>query len=200
MQQFLIYGAGLLSLLNLLNTAWKVWTKRTDPSNTATWSMWALLDLVILLCTIAAQKEYMLPLSYTVGASAVAIVHIFRGKWAWGKIEKQCIAGAVISTILWLAFTPEVGIFFGVIAMTVAGWPLLLDIKNKRNPKMVWLFALTAIACLMTLLGTPWPWDIGSALLGAAGMIYNGTVAWFCVRMTGQAGAKQQGLILQNSE
>jgi hypothetical protein len=181
MKGLLINTAGILSFINLAWFALKIWRHKAATTSTASWLMWVVLDLVILGSTIATHQPCALALSYTLGASAVLLVHFKLGRWIWTRVETVSAIGAAISAVLWQTLSAEWGVIAGIIAMNVAGVPLIIGLWKQPDRQAFWVFATTAIACLMTLLGT-WPWTIGGSLLPGAGMIYNAAIAYMVLR------------------
>jgi hypothetical protein len=181
MNQYLINAAGILSFLNLAYFAWRVWTGRVPPASTASWLMWVILDSVILGASIATGQPYALALSYTLGAATVLAANLKRGRWVWTRVETFSAIGAAIATVVWQSLDAEWGVVAGVIAMTLAGYPLAKTIWTSPNPGYFWMLANTAIACILTLIGTL-PWTIGGSLLSGAGLAFNGTLAALSLR------------------
>lgn len=177
----LILIAGLLSFLNLTWYAIKVWTKKAGANSIASWLMWVCLDSVILGCTLATGKPYALALSYVAGASFVLIAQFKRGTWTWTGVETFSAIGATIATILWQTIDPAYGVGAGVIAMTLAGIPLMRFMWNNPDPTSFWMFANTVIACILTLVALD-TWSIGGALLPAGGLLFNGYMAIIVLR------------------
>lgn len=172
--------AALISFVNLLHFAGKVQNGKIEAANTATWLMWFIIDAVILGSTISAGKPYLLPLSYTVGSLAVLGAHIKYGKWQWGRRETFSALGATIATVIWQTINPDTGVIAGVTALTLAGMPFLLDIKKKPDGGCFSMFALTSVACALTLLGS-WPWTLSGTILAWGGLIFNTYLALVCL-------------------
>jgi len=181
MKELLINSAAVLSFLNLSWFAVKVWRGKAALTSTASWLMWVVIDLVILGSTIATHKPYALALSYTLGASAVLFVQLKLGKWIWTRVETVSAIGSAISLLLWQILSPECGVIAGIMALNISGFPLLMILWKNPDRQAFWMFTTTAIACLMTLIGT-WPWTIGGSLLSVSGILYNATLAGLVLR------------------
>ncbi|MDO8600138.1 MAG: hypothetical protein Q7R73_00775 [bacterium] len=181
MNGFLIYSGGIVSLLNMLYFAWRVGSGAVAPTNTASWLMWFLLDITALAIAIAERKPYALALSYAIGALSILLVHLFLGTWAWTSVEIFSAIGVVVSVALWQKLSGDWGIIACVSAMTIAGIPLTVMMWASPAPQTFWLFANTAIACGLTLLGTR-PWTIGNSFLAWGGLVYNGAMALIVLR------------------
>ena len=171
--------AALISLLNLSFFAIQIFRKKIDATNTATWLMWVIIDAVVLGSTLATGKPYLLILSYTVGATLVLIAHLIHGRWKWTRDETRSAIGASIATIIWQTINPDYGVIAGVIAMTIAGMPLLFDL-NKGMITLAPMFGYTTLACVLTLIAT-WPFTIGGSFLALGGMLYNGYMCLLCL-------------------
>ena len=177
----LIYGGGTLSFLNLLYFAWGIWSGTVAPTNTSSWLMWTLLDIAVLRMMIASGKPFTLPLSYTLGSAVVLLVHVQLGPWAWTWVESFSAFGVVVSVILWRKLSADYGIIACVSAMTIAGIPLTFTLWASPDPRAFWMFANTAIACAMTLVGSR-PRTVGAAALSISGLVYGVTVALITLR------------------
>ncbi len=180
MKHLLLYGAAVLSFINLTSYAHRIHRGKARATNTATWLMWVVLDIIVLASTIVTNEPFALALSYTLGASAVLLVHFTRGSWKWTWVETVCAIGTIISVILWQTLSANYAVIAGVAAMSISGGPLIRTLWNEPNSESFSVFALTTVACFITLLAT-WPWSIGGSLLAGAGMIYNGMLAWLTI-------------------
>ncbi len=142
--------------------------------------MWAVIDATVLACTIAAYKPMWLPLGYMVGASTITLALFIRGTWQWSEKETFCAVGAAVAVAIWLTWSAAYGILAGVVAMTLAGTPLYVDlIRNPiRKTWPVWFF--TAVACVCTLLGSDW--SFAGTTLAWGGLAFNGSLTLVVLR------------------
>lgn len=181
MKENLIMIAGLISFLNLAFYAYQVWTRKAGANSIASWLMWLTLDVVILGSSIATKQPYALALSYVAGATLVLIAQCKRGTWVWTNVETFSGIGAVIATVLWQTMSPESGVKAGVIAMSLAGIPMMKFMWNNPDRTAFPMFAITTVACIMTMFGTL-PWTVGGSLLATGGALFNGYMAIIVLR------------------
>lgn len=182
----LTFTAGLLSFINLSVCAYGMHTGKVPTNNTSTWIMWVVLDILILICTIAADQSPWLAWSYVLGASFILFMHFKKGKWKWTWVEGLSITVTVAATIWWQLTSAEEGVVATVIAMNTAGIPAAYDMWRKPARPAFWLFANTAIACLLMQLGTETPWTFANSALAVGGFVFNTTVALFTLRKTAE--------------
>jgi hypothetical protein len=171
--------AALLSFFNLAWFANQIFRKKITATNSATWMMWVILDSIILGSNIETGKPYFLALSYVAGATPVFVAHLKMGSWKWTRRETFSAIVAILATVIWQTTSANWGVIAGVLAMTSAGIPLLLDLRKKPDSNCFWVFGLTSIACLLTIISI-WPWTVGGTALAFGGILYNGYLANVC--------------------
>lgn len=181
MKDFLVYLGGGIGCLNLLWVAWGTWRGKVNTTNTATWMMWFVLDVIILGSNIATGKPYLLALGFTIGAAPNLLLHLKRGAWKWTGVETFSACGASIATVLWLVWGGEAGVVAGALAMNFASLPVLRDLWRCPDRTVFPLFAFTAVAGFITLLGT-WPWTIGGSFFAGSSTIANTALALVVLR------------------
>lgn len=177
LQQFAVYAGGAIACLVLVVYAVLTAKGIVETSSTASWLMWTILDIVITFATAATGKPIWLPLGYTIGASSILLVHLFKGAWKWTYVETLCLIGATVATYLWQTISGNAGVVAGVAAMYIAGLPMVFMMWRGADRKLYQLFAWCAVASFLTVLGTL-PWTIGGSLLGTGGTVFNGLVAY----------------------
>ena len=191
--------AALISLLNLSYFAFQIFSKKVEATNTATWLMWVIIDLVLVGSTYATGKSCLLALSYTVGALIVLITHLMYGKWKWTKNETRSAIGATIASVIWQTISPDYGVIAGTLALTIAGLPLLFELKKDPSIHVVPMFAYTTLACALTLIAS-WPFTIGGSFLAAGGMAYNGYMCFLCLGVDEEENTARGHRIEEDSE
>jgi hypothetical protein len=170
-------------MANLLWFAWRVWFFLVPPQSPATWLMWFALDALLFVTTLLAGKPIWLPLSYVIGAGLIAIAMFVRGKWSWTYRETLCAIATAVATYYWLALGPDAGVFAGVVALTAAGVPVFLDMLRNPVRKTFPLWAITALGCICTLLGSDW--TVTGTVLAWGGLLFNGFLAFYVLRDIG---------------
>ncbi|MEI6058108.1 MAG: hypothetical protein WCQ60_04020 [bacterium] len=175
MKEFFTYVGAFIALANLLWFARGMWIGKIPASTAASFLMWTILDAIILGSTYMAGKSIWLALGYTVGAFAVTTAAIVRGKWLWSYKETICAISAAIAMYISFKWGARCGVFASVIAMNVAGLPMMVDQWHNpiRESAPVWV--ITVLACIFTLLGSEISWT--SMILAGAGVVYNGSMA-----------------------
>lgn len=169
---FFTYLGGFVAFSVLIMFARNVWTRKVPASTPASWLMWTILDVLLLVTTLANHKPGWLPGAWTLGAGSVTVALIVRGKWIWSYKETISAIGAAIATYIWLSYGAMLGLVASIAAMNIAGIPNFIDLwKNPiRGTWPVWGF--TAVACFLTLLGSDW--SFGGIILATTSMFFNG--------------------------
>jgi len=180
LKDYITYAGGAISLLNLLWFAKLIWQRKTSPQSSASWLMWVILDAVLLGSTIAAKQPMWLPLSYTLGAAAVTVTLFARGVWLWSWKETVCGVGALIAAYLWLNTGALAGIIAGLVAMTFAGMPIMIDMIKTPVRSTLPVWGWTVVACICTIIGSDWTWE--GTLVAAGGLSYNGIMSVLVLR------------------
>ncbi|MFA6227498.1 MAG: hypothetical protein WC631_03430 [Candidatus Paceibacterota bacterium] len=103
-----------------------------------------------------------------------------RGKWSWSYKETVCAVATVIAAYFWQTQGASVGVLAGVVAMTVAGTPLYIDMIREPIRGTFYVWAVTALACVLTLLASDWSF-IGT-ILAWGGLVFNGSLALIVLR------------------
>lgn len=184
MKETLSLFGGIVSAANMVWFAWKVWSLTIPPQSSATWVMWFAIDVLLFVTTLLAGKPIWLPLSYMIGAGTVAIAMFARGKWVWSYRETLCAVATVMAAYYWQTHGAAAGVFAGVIALTAAGIPVFLDMLRNPVRATFPLWALTAVGCIFTLLGSDW--TVTGTVLAWGGLTFNGFLALYVLRDMGE--------------
>lgn len=153
-------AAMLPSLAALLWYAWKVWRRQFLPTTYASFLMWMVMDVLLVVNAIRTFQSIWMQLGFTIGATAVTCVLWKRGERTWGSRETFTAICAGLSIGATYFMEGASAQFWTVLAMDVAGIPILLD--NLKNP--VWdsfpMWFTTVISCVLQLYGSDWKtWD-----------------------------------------
>lgn len=75
---------------------------KTKP-NRATWWILTLVGVMIAASYYAegARDTMWVPLSYVLGPAIIAVLSLKYGEGKWEKLDKWCLAGALISAVVW---------------------------------------------------------------------------------------------------
>lgn len=180
MKEIIGIAGGIISGANLVFFAWQILVKKVEAPSIASWVLWTVLDVMLLITTVISGKPMWLPLSYTIGATAVTALCLVRGKWSWSYKETVCAVATVIAAYFWQTQGASVGVLAGVVAMTVAGTPLYIDMIREPIRGTFYVWAVTALACVLTLLASDWSF-IGT-ILAWGGLVFNGSLALIVLR------------------
>lgn len=123
----------------------------------ATWALWALLDGLAAASIMYQHGSYLLPLSYVVGASAVALSVLKTKDFSWTWVETMTALLVVVCIVIWAAS----GAYFATIASTsavmIASIPLIVECYKKPEENPFWTYVGFFIAnSLGTMGGKEW--------------------------------------------
>jgi len=175
-----IFGAITIALyLNFY--ALRIWRGERFPQNPASWLMWLVLDSLVLTTTILAHKPIWLPLAYVIGCAPVTAANFIRGTWKWSKRETFSLIVASIATYLWQTNGADWGVVAGAAAMCTAGIPLYMDMIDKPDRGSFPVWAITALACVCTLIGSDG--TLTGMALAIGSLLYNGSLSFVVLRV-----------------
>lgn len=133
---------------------WRLRIRRTDtptrPSR-ATWLIWFLMDLGVVSSLFnlpEAENTIFLALALLAGSSIVVMLAFIKGERGWTKIEKWCLVGAALATLVWLmSGSPLLALILYLVVDTFAYIPTI--VKSYSEPeseeRMAWLVTFTAV-------------------------------------------------------
>ncbi len=170
--------AGLLVTVAYIPYIVAIMKKETRP-NRASWFIWLTSDIVVVASMVneRAWSALWLPLGFTIGALAVAVLSLKYGEKNWGRTETICSVLAAISIVLWVsvasslpALLLNVGVLlFGAIPTIAKAW-LNPSGENK------WAWTLFASGALVSLIGSE-RWELTFLLFPSAAIAIDCTVA-----------------------
>jgi len=122
-----------------------------------------------------AKKSGWLAGAYTVGALVVTLALLARAPREWSYKETICAAGTALTALVWFKWNASAAVFAGVLAMTIAGIPIWIDLWGNpiRSTWPLWFF--TVVACIFSILGSDGTWT--GNILAIGGIIFNGSLA-----------------------
>lgn len=178
--ELLRYIGGGIACLNLCWFAWKVYGRSVPPQSPSSWVMWTVLDGILAAATAKAGKPIWLPLGFVVGAAAVSLSLLIRGRWQWSKRDSFCALCAACAAAVWLTQPGVYGVVAGVLAMYAASMPLTIDLVRAPIWGMRTMFAVTALGSFFSLLGSDG--TLAGSLFPTTSVLYNSTMAWIVSR------------------
>jgi len=127
---------GVVALVSHAFWIWGIVSNRMHL-NLATWLLWALIDITILLSSIAAGASApFLAVGFAGGAVAVALTLLFKGTWQWGRLESVCAILAIVCLILWFVGGPLIALVSLTLGKyIIAGIPTLRS--AYKNPEWI---------------------------------------------------------------
>lgn len=181
MKQKIGFLGGLISTIVVV--AFGIYLAVNDVhQNVVTWIMWTILDVIILLTSLAAgNKQPWLPAGYTLGSFLVTAIIISRGDWQWGIVETISIIGVLVAIIFWKKSGPRSAIVVSTLAMTVAGIPAMRDAWLAPDPGSWWLWGGVAFSCILSCYGAK-AWTIEDRFMPCASLVFNITMMVFVLR------------------
>lgn len=155
--------AGVLSLLAFLPYIVMTARGRTRP-NRATWIIWMVVGLMAgsSYWASGARETMWVPVSYIIGPSAVLLFALKYGEGGWTKLDRACLAMALMSGVLWwLTGNPLVALclnifvdFLGAVPTAVKAWR-----KPESEDRTAWMFwFLGSVANMFAV--TKWTFSI----------------------------------------
>lgn len=191
--------AGLLCIVGFIPYIVAVVRTRTWPLGTpgkaeprkSTWIIWAGLDTITLAGMFAEHAVNGQILGSTIGAWIVAGLALKYGSPGWTKLDKFCLAGAVLGIALWQAFDdPILGIvtslstvFLGSIPTFASAWK-----DPSRENKLAWTIFFAA--CVFAIIAIP-QWTLADAAQPITFAVVETAMMYILFRPTAQ-------VVLQN--
>lgn len=134
----------------------------TKPAK-ASWIIWGSLDTITIAGMYFEGTLNGQIIGAVIGAWSVIVLSLKYGTAGWTKLDKFCLAGAVLGIVLWKAFdnpvfgivTSQVVIFLGSIPTFVSAWE-----DPSRENATAW--AMYWISCLLALVAIP-QWTFADA-------------------------------------
>jgi len=146
--------AGLLFVIGYVPYIIAIVKKKTKPAK-ASWIIWGVLDTIVIAGMIAADSLNGQMIGVFIGVWIVIILTLKYGSSGWTKLDKICLAGAVIGIILWQIFNnPVLGILISLGITSMGSIPTFVSAwqdpsrENKAGWTLFWfscVFALFAI-------------------------------------------------------
>ncbi len=134
------------------------------------WFLWALLDVLILATSLAKGDtlyEVALPLGYTIGAVAVAILAIPYGEWGNLKQARVVFIGSLIGITIWKFTNAQIALYAFVTVLWLSAIPTIRKIWNqpKSEARLPWTMWFIAATLSLIALGSPNSWTMSGSIV-----------------------------------
>lgn len=155
---FTVTGA-VLGFVVASGFAWQIHFYKLKV-NLATWTMILILDIIGLGLLLAANNnEPFIQIGWCIAATFIFLAAFLnRGDWKWGLVENWSLAACAIAVLIWV-LTGSVWSLLGyVVAVCISVIPQVMQyLREERclRVKVTWVWALSAVAILITMLGSP---------------------------------------------
>ena len=154
--------AGLLYVVGFIPYIRAIVRKETKPTKVS-WIIWASLDSITIAGMYAKDTINGQILGACMGAWVVAVLALKYGTSGWTKLDKFCLSGAILATVLWQVFgNPVLGIatsvsvvFLGCIPTFVSAWK-----DASRENKLAW--TIFWVSCVFAVMAIP-DWTLADA-------------------------------------
>lgn len=127
---------------------------QTKPSK-ASWLIWASLDIITIIGMYYKDAVNGQIITAVVGGCIVFALSLHYGTPGWTKLDKWCIAGAVLGVVLWLVFNePVFGIVVSNAVMFIGSFPTFRTawIDPSKEDKKAWtIFWLSCVAQMFAI-------------------------------------------------
>ena len=169
MNPFILIGT-IIAILTYIPLCVKI--NRGLEQNFLTWILWAMLDGITFFSIIFWGGNFALPMAYTFGSSSVVVALLIKHQkkvWTWFEISVSILV--FICVLVWIIAGAQMTTVAGTIAVTIAGFPLLVD--TYKNPKSIPLpiYSSFFIANLLSTIGGK-DWSIEERLYPASCTVY----------------------------
>jgi hypothetical protein len=149
--------AGALFVLGYVPYIHAIFRGETKPAK-ASWAIWASLDTVTLAGMFFKNAINGQIVGAVLGAWTVAILALKYGTPGWTKFDKQCLGGALLGIVLWLAFDEaNFGIVVSNIVVLLGAIPTFRSAwadpsrENKAAWTIFWLSCVVAVFAIPAL-------------------------------------------------
>jgi hypothetical protein len=154
--------SGVLCMIGFLPYIVAIVRGSTKPAK-ATWIIWASLDTITLCGMFAKEAVNGQILGAVVGAWTIAALSVKFGASGWTKLDKLCLAGAVLGVLLWQVFdNPLLGIVTSLSVVFLGSIPTFVSVWRdpSREDKFSW--TIFWASCVVAVWAIP-SWTIADA-------------------------------------
>ncbi|MBI4992462.1 MAG: hypothetical protein HZB99_04575 [Candidatus Harrisonbacteria bacterium] len=154
--------AGLLFIAAFVPYIRAILLGETKPAKSS-WLIWASLDTITLAGMYAKDTVNGQILGAVIGAWVVVALALKYGTPGWTKLDKFCLAGAVLGIVLWQAFSnPVLGIMTSLSVVFLGSIPTFMSAWTdpSREDKLAW--TIFWVSCVCAVIAIP-QWTLADA-------------------------------------
>jgi hypothetical protein len=119
----------------------------------ATWLLWAALDSILAVSIIQQHGNFLLPLGFAAGSSALTLLLLAKSRFVWGRTESATgvlVAGCLVGWKLGGARAATIATTLGI---CLAGVPGLVELWRNPQRKVGNIWGWYVLANLLAFLG-----------------------------------------------
>lgn len=143
--------------------------------NIATWLLWSVIDMSVLLSSLAAGAPApFLSAGFVAGAILVTITLLVKGDWQWTVVETVSAVIALVCLGLWYVAGPVVA----VVSLTlgkycVAGVPTLVSAYQHPERAQSWVWWLGTFGAATNIFAAG-SWTLAQSFFPTVALIFTG--------------------------
>jgi len=147
--------AGVLFVIGFIPYIRAVVAGTTKPAK-ASWVIWASLDSITLVGMCVQHSVNGQIIGAVAGAWIVVAVALKYGTPGWTKLDKFCLAGAILGIVLWMAFSnPTLGIVTSVSVVFLGSIPTFVSAWNDPSKEDKTGWTIFFVSCVCAVLAIP---------------------------------------------
>ncbi len=177
--------AGVLSFLPCPLYLYSMWKGETKPDRVTWWVLsFTTLMIAVTYYAIGARETIWFPIGYTISFLIVAILSVpyGEGPLKLHTLDRVCLAGAVISGLLWLLLdAPLVALIVAILTEAIGLIPTAVKAYKRPESEGKWAWVLTTIASFLNLFALE-SWTSILALYPIYVFLTNAPITYFIVR------------------
>jgi hypothetical protein len=175
--------AGVITFLSLIPYIITTLQGKTRP-NRATWWIWVTLSIILTASQYSAGAMNTLWITgcAIVGQLFIAVLSLKRGDGGWNRFDRLCIAGSILSLLLWWQSSSAlVAIVFNIVIDWLGALPTV--VKSYRDPESENLttWSLYLLASTLNLFAVE-QWSLAIGLLPMYLFVVNVIIVTFLLR------------------
>jgi len=134
-------AGGLAALLLFIPMVCVILRENGVGQSCATWMLWGALDLTVTISIMEQHGNYLLPLGFTIGDSALVFLLIAKRQFRWTRFETVILLMVIGCFIGWEFSGPRIATITATLGICVAGVPgaVALWKHPQRRVGNIWL-------------------------------------------------------------
>ena len=162
MRQTLGVLAGLIFIAAFYPYIRAIVRRETKPAKTS-WLIWMTIDVITGLGMYASGTLNYQIVGATAGAAAVVVLSFKYGTSGWSRLDKFCLAGAVLGIVLWQTFnSPLLGIMTSATVAFIGSFPTFVSAWKKPENENKAAWTTYWISCVCAVIAIP-HWTLADA-------------------------------------